>query len=339
MKARGFSLIELLITLSIIVVLMTAIGAAIVGVLHLQAMHAGRAEMSRSASDLATRLSEEARSSTAVFIPKSDVLGNPNGTSAAHEVDFLRRLSDGGDAYVAYRFDPGTTSVIRYDYSVAASVKTVLYSDTAATGIASFTLNREPVASSGAIVGQPDPAEVTIYYGTTELAGGNDIVVANILTSPASGLPSHLYAVHLASRAAPTSLAILAPKGAPPSPTPTKTFPFVILRPGFPITPPHGPIHGGSPGGPASFIHWVSAQGSIDFIYAGRGSGVSWFDFTSAFTRISSGTYTFRQPDGSSVIATVACIGGLCPEFKPLPVSAPAFTPKGGVAFELSPSP
>src|SRR5579864_4757761 len=104
--ASGFSLIELLVSMAIILILLTAVCAAIIQVLKIEAVHAGRASMGRSASQLAARLQEDARSSTAVFIPSSDVLGNANGgTNGAHEVDFFRKLSAGGETYVAYRFD------------------------------------------------------------------------------------------------------------------------------------------------------------------------------------------------------------------------------------------
>ncbi len=253
MKPRAYTLVELLVSTAIILILMMAVGNAIVASLHLQAIHADRAGMSRSASELAERLGEEARSSTAVFIPSIDVLGNPNGgSSGPHEVDFLRHLSDGGDAMVAYAFDGSSGSVTRYEYATGSSTKTILNSDIAADGIAAFSLVREPVAATGNTIGQSAPASVTILYGGAELAGGNDVVVANILAKASSGIPSHLYVVHLASRAAPTSLAILAPSGPPASPPSTRVFPFVILRPGFPIPGPHGPMHGGSPGGPPS---------------------------------------------------------------------------------------
>jgi type II secretory pathway pseudopilin PulG len=336
MRVRGYSLLELLISTAIILVLMIAVGSALVGTLHLQFMHADRAGMSRSASELAARLSEEARSSTAVFIPSTDVSGNPNGGSQGdHEVDFLRRLSAGGNAFVAYSFDSSAGTVTRYDYSDSSGDKTILDSDLVAGDIATFSVSRESVASTGTTVGQTDPASVTIFYGTPELMGGNDVIVANISAKASSGIPDRLYVIHLASRAAPTSLAILAPKAPPSSPPPTKIIPFVILRRGFPTSIPHGPIHGGSPGGPATLIHWVAGSGSIEFLSPGGLGAINWFDFSSAFYAVSSGTYTFTLANGSLATASIACAGGACPSFRPNPVSAPGFAPQEGVAFEL----
>ncbi len=334
MKLRGYTLVELLVSTAIILILTIAVGNTIVASLHVQAMHADRVAMSRSASELAARLSEEARSSTAVFIPSTDITGNPNtGPNGPHEVDFFRRLSAGGNAFVAYGFDASSGEVTRYEYSSTSGAKTVSAQDLAASAIGSFSVRREHVADAGPIVGQKDPPSVTILYGSPELAGGNDVVVADIAAQTSSGVPSHLYVIHLASRVAPTSLAILAPKSPPLTPPTTHVFPFVILRPGFPIHPPHGPIHGGSPGGPPSLIHWVAAPGSIEFLQPGP---VNWFDFTQAFGSVQNGTYSFRQPDGTLATVSISCASGPCPAFRPAPLNAPALTPPGGVAFQLS---
>lgn len=337
MKLRGYTLVELLVSTAIILILTIAVGNTIVASLHVQAMHADRVAMSRSASELAARLSEEARSSTAVFIPSTDVTGNPNaGPSGPHEVDFFRRLSAGGNAFVAYGFDASTGDVTRYEYSTVSGAKTISAQDLAASAIGSFSVRREHVADAGPIVGQKDPPSVTIFYGSPELAGGNDVVVAEIAAQTSSGVPSHLYVIHLASRAAPTSLAILTPKSPPLTPPTTHVFPFVILRPGFPIHPPHGPIHGGSPGGSPLLLHFVAAAGSIEFAASLGQFSVNWFDFAQAFGSVQNGTYSFRQPDGTLATVSISCTSGPCPAFRPAPVNAPALAPPGGIAFQLS---
>ena len=335
--ASGFSLIELLVSMAIILVLLMAICGAIIQTLHVEALHVGRAAMGRSVSQLASRMQEDARSSTAVFIPSVDILGNSNsGSTGAHEVDFFRRLSAGGDTFVAYRYDAASAAVTRYEYSSALGIKSVLASDLAAGGIASLVAQRKAVAASSTVAGQTDPQRVTILYGTRELAGGNDIVVVTIATQESGGAPSENFQVHLAARAAPTSLAILAPAGPPSRPPPTTVIPFVILRPGFQLHLPHGPIHWGSVGADDPFIHWVAAAGAVQFFGSGLTTAGSWFEFSSLYAKVTSGQYTFKQPDGSFATATISCIGGACPIFHPLPVSAPGFTPAGGVAFQES---
>lgn len=293
--------------------------------------------MSRSASELAARLGEEARSSTAVFIPNTDINGHPNSAAdGSHEVDFFRRLSAGGEAFVAYDFDSGSGSVTRYEYSGATTPKTISAQDLVASGISAFSVSREHVADAGPIVGQSDPASVTILYGNPELAGGNDVVIADITAQASSGIPGHLYVVHLASRAAPTSLAILAPKAPPITPPTTRVFPFVILRPGFHTLPPHGPMHPGSPGAPSTLLRPTAASGTIEFADVLGATSINWFEFTAAYGRVESGTYSFKLPDGSIASVSISCVGGPCPPFRPSPISAPQFTPTGGVAFQLS---
>jgi len=338
MNARGFSLAELLVSMAVVLVLLVAVGAAIVQMLHVQAFHAGRASISRSVSDLSERLREEARSATAVFVPSIDVLGDPNPVASAHEVDFFRRQSDGGDAFAAYRFDGASGEVTRYEYSTLSGAKVVAVADVAASDIAAFSVVRETAgAAAGALAGASDPPAVTIAYGAPELTGGNDVVVAAIQPRGRDGIAGPVTFVHLASRVAPTAVAVLAPTGVPTSPPGTKVFPFVVLRPGFPVTPPHGPMHGGSPGAPGSFLHWVAAAGSVEFYDSGGISAGPWFELSAMFARIQSGIYTFRGSDGSFMTALVSCTGGPCPSFNPRPVSAPSLTPAGSVAFPMIP--
>jgi hypothetical protein len=336
MNARGFSLTELLISTSIIVILLIAVGAAIVETLHVQVFHLTRAESSRTITSLSERLSEEARTATAVFIPSADVLGQPNGGSyGAHEVDFFRRLSAGGDAYVAYRYDAPTQAVTRYEYVPSTGTDVISNADLAASEVAGFSAEREAVSSASIVAGTSDPVSVSIHYGGPELVGGNDVIVVHLQGTSPEGVPKSVTTIHLASRAAPTSLALLAPGIKPTPPPGTRTYPFIILRPGFPVKPPHGPIHGGSPGNP-DLLHWIAAVGTAQFLGSGDSAGGSWFELSSFYGSLTSGVYAFRDRDGSSITAVIGCAGGPCPVFRPLPVSAPGVTP-GSVAFAQTP--
>lgn len=292
--------------------------------------------MGRTIADLSGRLNEEARSATAVFIPSVDVLGNANGgATGAHEVDFFRRLSAGGDAFVAYSFDASSGDVTRYEYAYSAGTKAISNEDIAASDVAAFSVSRETASALSTVAGVTHPLDVAIMYGRPELSGGNDVVIASVQPRPRDGIAGDVTTIHLASRIAPTALAVLAPKGVATPPPTTRVFPFVILRPGFPVSLPHGPMHGGSLGGPSSLIHWVAALGSVHFLGA-SGEG-TWLDFSSFYTRVESGIFIFRDSNGSSITASISCADGPCPTFKPLPVSAPAFTPAGSVAFGMSP--
>ena len=331
----GFSLIELLVSVAIILILLTAVCAAIIQTLRLEAVHASRAGMGRTTSQLAARLQEDARSSTAVFIPGTDVLGNANGgATGAHEVDFFRKLSAGGEAYVAYRFDQASNVVTRFEYSYALGKQTILNSDIAGSDIESFALERQPVASSDLIADQADATRVSILYGRPELVGGNDIVVVSVTAEGSGGVPSKELSIHLAAGAAPTSLAVLAPAGPPPTAPPTHVIPFVLLRPGFQLHLPHGPIHWGDPGDPSGSIHWVAAVGTAQFLGGGPDNAGTWFELSSLYPVLTTGNFIFHLSDGSSVTASINCVGMSCPAFRVAPVSASGFTPRGGVAFQ-----
>jgi len=292
--------------------------------------------MGRTIADLSGRLNEEARSSTAVFIPSVDVLGNANGgTTAAHEVDFFRRLSAGGDAFVAYRFDASSGDVTRYEYTYSAGTRVSSNEDIAASDVAAFSVSRESASALGPVAGVTHPPDVAIMYGRPELSGGNDVVIASVQPQSHDGIAGGVTTIHLASRIAPTALAVLAPKGTATPPPTIRIFPFVILRPGFPVALPHGPMHGGSLGGPSTLIHWVAALGSVQFL--GPSGAGPWLDFSSLYTRVESGIFIFKDSSGSSITASISCTDGPCPPFKPLPVSAPAFAPAGSVAFQMIP--
>ena len=294
--------------------------------------------MGRTVTDLSGRLNEDARSSTAVFIPSADVLGNPNGaTTGAHEVDFFRRLSAGGDAFVAYRFDSSSGDVTRYEYTFSSGSKTISNEDIAASDIATFSVSSVTASALGDVAGVESAPDVAIMYGKPGLSGGNGVVIATVQPRSHDGIAGRVTTIHLASRIAPTALAVLAPKGvSTPPPTKIIVFPFVILRPGFPVTPPHGPIHGGSLGGSPDLLHWVAAVGSAQF-YGPSSDVGTWFELSSYYTRVESGIFIFKDAIGSSITATISCTDGPCPSFKPIPVSAPAFTPPGSVAFQSAP--
>src|SRR4029077_19236772 len=75
---RGYTLVEVLVTVAVLGMLLFAVGAAVTHVLDAEMVGAGRQSSFRSADELAARLGEESRSSTAVFVPNMDVLGQSN---------------------------------------------------------------------------------------------------------------------------------------------------------------------------------------------------------------------------------------------------------------------
>ncbi|HZV78426.1 MAG TPA: prepilin-type N-terminal cleavage/methylation domain-containing protein, partial [Candidatus Binatus sp.] len=165
-RRRGFTLFEALIALAILFLLIFVVGDAVERMLHHASTTVGRADQARSASELAIRMNEEARSSTAIFLPMTDVLGNDNSGTAVHEIDFFRRLSAGGDTYVAYRFDQPTGAVTRYEYTLTAGSVTIVHSDQLADGISALSAQRLPAGSLADVVSPASVADVSLLYGT-----------------------------------------------------------------------------------------------------------------------------------------------------------------------------
>jgi len=308
--ARGYSLVELMITIAVLGMLLVAVGTAVTHVLDAEMLGAGRESVLRTADQLASRMTEEARSSTAVFVPKTDVFGQ---TNAGREVDFFRKPSGGGSAFVAYHFDAASGTVNRYEYVPAAGGNQILNSDLMAEHIVGFSAQRTTPAAIGGIVGGSGVAPVNLYYGTPELVGGNGIVTVSMSASSGNG-PAHQVEVHLSSRAAPTDLAILVPTGTPPptpGPTPT-TVAFLLVH------PPHGSNHSGNPGG--GELHGPGIPGTAEFFGNGGGDTESWFELTSQYGTIQDGTYVYHNSSGVAVSVSVSCGGSVCPIFVPMPI-------------------
>ncbi|HXW77498.1 MAG TPA: type II secretion system protein, partial [Candidatus Eremiobacteraceae bacterium] len=174
-QSRGYSLVEVLVTVFVLALLLFAVCGAVSHVVGAELLGASRQSALRSAGQLVTRLSEEARSSTAVFVPAVDVLGASNGTASGggHEVDFYRKASDGTQAFVAYRFDSSAGTVTRYEYAPGIGGPQILNADVMAEGVTSMSALRTTLADVPGIFNGAALRQVDVYYGSSELDGGN----------------------------------------------------------------------------------------------------------------------------------------------------------------------
>jgi len=337
-RRRGYTLLEALIALGVLFILIYVVGDAVSRMLHNTAMSVGRANQSRTVLELAIRMNEEARSSTAVFIPATDVFGGSNSGSAVHEIDFFRKLSAGGDAYVAYTFDATHFTVTRYEYTLSSGAATIVHADQVADGIGSLSASRAAAGSMNDVVSPATVSDVSILYAPEGVAGGNDVVTVQIQgQSSGGGTPSPVV-VHLASRAAPTALSILTPaKAPPPAGGVPITIPFIIRGVSFQV--PHKPWHSGEPesggtvGGSGPHLPWVA--GALTSF--GGASGFSWLDLESVYPVVESGSYTYRDSAGNLDTVTISCDGAPCPRFNPLPHAGSPPAPPGGVGFDAAP--
>ena len=334
--SRAFSLIELLIAAVILTLLLFAVGDAITLTLRSETRDVGRVGSNRTVTELAARLREEARSSTAVFVPRVDVNGSANDDG--HEVDFFRRSSFGADAFVAYLFDSRSGQVVRDEYSTSSGLTSIAHSDLAAGGISAFSAQRMDVGGSNTVVDGADVKPVSILYGRPEVSGGNAVVLVSVQTGGGTTLVQSAE-IHLAAKAAPTSLAVVVPAGTPQPTSKVIKIPFVIVEQPSTgkILLPHGPRHQGDPGNldPTAGIHSPVVAGLA--VFYGSGTGVSWSDVSANMNVLADGTYQFKGEDGAAVSVTISCELGPCPQFVPLPVSDPKDAPAGGVVFGAAP--
>lgn len=352
MKSRGFSIIEALITVVIIALLLGTVSAVMGAVLHAQSMGAVRAGANRSAAELSDRLAQEARSSTAVFLPSADVLGQTNDPAAAHEIDFFRRTSDGDDDFVAYLFDGASHAVTRYEYAMPAGggAPAVLHFDPIASGIAELSAHRVPVDSLS-VVGASDAPQVKISYGYAGVTGGNDVVVASFSSLGAEGVSARAFSLHLSPKIAPTNMAILVAPASATTPAPGG-MPMKILlsRASDRGTPPPKqkmwncdpgltsgdpcelnatPIPNSSADLSAETSTSYSADGTISFSEPFDGD---WNNFARQHPSVQSGSYSYVDDSGATLTVTFSCVS-TCPPFTPLPV-ADTSAPAGGVTFQ-----
>ena len=316
---RAYSLLEVLLTVCLLGMLLFAITLAVSHTLTTTSLDVGRNGVARSADELASRLQSEARSSTAVFVPSTDVYGLPNGgPGGGHEVDFFRKSSDGSPNFVAYRYDGGSGRVDRFEYSpTTGGPPNILNQDEIATEVSAFGATFHEASSMPGIVGGADVKPVHIYYGSAGWAGGNGIVTVSV-TAGAAGALQHLD-VHLTSHAAPTDVSVLVAAGSPPpSPSPSSS-PITV---GFLLQGKlnHGPNHGGDPGDPGGGIHGPGVSGTAWFSGNGTGASEDWQSLYTQYNVVQDGTYSFKDSNGNRESVTISC-DGACPSFVPNPIA------------------
>ena len=319
---RAYSLLEVLLTVCLLGMLLFAITLAVSHTLTTTSLDVGRNGVARSVDELASRLQSEARSSTAVFVPSTDVYGLPNGgPSGGHEVDFFRKSPDGSPNFVAYRYDGGSGRVDRIEYSpTTGGPPNILNQDEIATEVSAFGATFHEASSMPGIVGGADVKPVHIYYGSAGWAGGNGIVTVSVTAGAAGALQQHLD-VHLTSHTAPTDVSVLIASGSPPpSPSPSSS-PLMV---GFLLKGAlhRGPNHGGDPGGgdPGGGIHGPGIPGTAYFSGNGVGATADWQSLYDEFNTVTDGTYNFKDSNGNLESVTLSCDGS-CPQFVPNPVA------------------
>jgi type II secretory pathway pseudopilin PulG len=116
---RGFTLIETVVGAAIAAFVVWGLVAATDRYATASALLNARLNAQASADRLLERMSAEAASSWAVFVPQNDVLGNANADG--HELDFFTEDASHRAYAWAYLYDAGSKNLTRYAYAPNAA--------------------------------------------------------------------------------------------------------------------------------------------------------------------------------------------------------------------------
>ncbi len=225
-RQRGFTLVEVLVGASIAFFIIWGLVALASRYAQSAASLNARLSAQSSGDRLLERMSTEASSAWAVFVPQNDVLGASNADG--HEVDFFSEDGAHRPYAWAYTFERASKAITRYAYAPGGAPlpgETFEHVDTFAAAAA----NADDVSVAGNAAYDPLFAGAVVprvRYAFAELAGaqgGNGIVQ---LALAANGVRETEV---LAAETAPTTFTLIvaytpAPSGTPtPGPLPTLT--------------------------------------------------------------------------------------------------------------------
>jgi type II secretory pathway pseudopilin PulG len=219
-RQAGFTLIETLLGAAIAVLMMWTLVAMADRLVASAAAANLRLRAGANATRLIERLSSEAASSLAVYVPATDALGQSNGDG--HEVDFFAQDGAHRSYAWAYTFNTAAQTLTRYTLTGGGAP---LAGD-ALGGIDAFSATAASVTqlgSSSSLAYDPlfagvNAPDVTYTFDAMPNAiGGNRLVVVQIV---ASGVNR---SVLLASDDAPTAFTVVVDYTPSPAPVVTAT--------------------------------------------------------------------------------------------------------------------
>jgi len=220
-RQAGFTLIETLVGAAIAAVMVWTLLAMADRLIVAAGAANQRVVAGANAGRLVERLSSEAASSLAVYVPATDALGQSNGDG--HELDFYAQDGAHRSYAWAYTFDVGTHTLTRYTRSGGAPVAGDTLADIDRFTAAPATVAQLGLPSSPAydpLFAGANATDVPYSFATMPNAvGGNRLVVVQLA---ASGVDR---SVLLATQDAPTAFTVVVtytPSPPPPvTPTPS----------------------------------------------------------------------------------------------------------------------
>jgi prepilin-type N-terminal cleavage/methylation domain-containing protein len=224
---RGFTVLEILLALAIAL----PVAITLAGVVRLASggaeATAGFAAQAAAMNDFVERLDAESHGAAALFVPATDVLGNPScdPDGECRELDFFTRDTQGNAHFWAYRFDPLAHAIQRYAYAtLGASGPQGVQPSGDALPMRKFEVRRVPISKVRVpgLASYP-PKDVSVALGYPGVTGGNALAIVN-LSNDAFHLRRELVP-HLAASGFTVIVGTYAPSP-PPTPQPT-TVPSV----------------------------------------------------------------------------------------------------------------
>jgi prepilin-type N-terminal cleavage/methylation domain-containing protein len=176
---RGFTLVEVLIAAGISVML----AAILISIAHAFAGWSERASASVDAQGALDRLEDridaEAAGSWSVFVPASDVLGEPNGDG--HEFDIATEDALRRPSFRAYRYDASASRIDEYVYGTPG--ETPVATGDITSRVAAFSaINGSARALAGPLFANATilDADVPLQLGAPKAIGGNRLTALHI---------------------------------------------------------------------------------------------------------------------------------------------------------------
>jgi hypothetical protein len=216
----GLSLIEVVVGGAVATIVLLAVLTVTRQTIDSAARADARIRAAAVVDRLVERLTAEAASSWAVFVPPADVLGAANADG--HEVDFFSEDGSHRPYAWAYRYDAASKHLTRYSYApgVAAGASDDL------GAFASFAATATEVNATGDPLFAHATAPLVHYsYAAMNGAVGGNAIVAVHFSNAASDRTALL-----ASATAPTTFTFVItytpapPPAATPTPTPLPTW-------------------------------------------------------------------------------------------------------------------
>jgi len=176
---RGFTLVEVLIAAGISVML----AAILVAIAHAFVAWSQRASATVDAQSALDRLEERIDAETAgswsVFVPASDVLGEPNGDG--HEFDIATEDALRRPSFRAYRYDASASRIDEYVYGTPGTTP-IATGDVTSHVTAFAAINGSVRALAGPLFANATivDAEVPLQLGAPEAVGGNRLTSVRI---------------------------------------------------------------------------------------------------------------------------------------------------------------